>query len=203
MGLHASPCFPHPAPAARASRVHRSGACAPGRNAEDKLRHPRARGLRKPEQQNGGTTTGRRAGLRRAIPVQGQGSSVRGGKSCSTTGARRRAAKSGIAKRWTAHSRRSPAWKGQSGGGGLICDAMPLFLGMPLPLALQGRPEPDAWDAAYRRRHAHLLPRWQTHYRIARVMASARAAALPPAQPDVGARLFPPPPLRRAAGNSS
>lgn len=61
-----------------------------------------------------------------------------------------------------------------------ICDAMPLFLGMPLPLALQGRPEPDAWDAAYRRRHAHLLPRWQTHYRIARVMASARAAALPP-----------------------
>lgn len=60
-----------------------------------------------------------------------------------------------------------------------VCDAAPRHDVLPLPEALRPQRQPAAWDAAFRRFHADALPRWQTHGRVARVMAAARAATLP------------------------
>ncbi|WP_316149650.1 transcriptional regulator [Cupriavidus sp. BIC8F] len=71
-----------------------------------------------------------------------------------------------------------------------VCDAAPLHGYVPLSVALRPQQIPAAWDKAFRWRHAHLLPRWQTHYRIARVLAAARAAALPPGRTPITAQEY-------------
>ncbi len=71
-----------------------------------------------------------------------------------------------------------------------VCDVAPLSSCVPLSVALQGQPIPAAWDREFRSRHAHLLPRWQSHYRIARMLAAARSAALPPGRIPINAREY-------------
>ncbi|WP_156811155.1 MULTISPECIES: transcriptional regulator [Cupriavidus] len=71
-----------------------------------------------------------------------------------------------------------------------ICDVAPLIASVPLEVALRPQPEPGAWDLAFRRRHARWLPRWQTHLRVARVLAAARAAALHPGRSHVSAQAY-------------
>jgi len=71
-----------------------------------------------------------------------------------------------------------------------VCDAAPLYGHVPLSVALQRQPTPGTWDKAFRRRHAHLLPRWLTHQRIARVLAAARAAAMPPGRTPISAQEY-------------
>ncbi len=71
-----------------------------------------------------------------------------------------------------------------------VCDAAPLYGHVPLSVALQRQPTPGTWDRAFRRRHAHLLPRWLTHQRIARVLAAARATALPPGRTPISAKEY-------------
>lgn len=49
-----------------------------------------------------------------------------------------------------------------------VCDVAPPSSSVPLSVALQSQPIPGAWDREFRARHADQLPRWQSHYRIAR-----------------------------------
>jgi len=79
---------------------------------------------------------------------------------------------------------------GNPGAAVWVCDAAPLYSVVPLPMALQPQWLPGTWDAAFRRRHADVLPRWQTHMRIARIMAAARATAMPPGRSPIGAQAY-------------
>ncbi|TDF66167.1 transcriptional regulator [Cupriavidus sp. L7L] len=58
-----------------------------------------------------------------------------------------------------------------------ICDVAPYANGA-LSAPLQPVRAPGAWDRAFRQRHKRELIRWQKHYKIARIMAAARAATL-------------------------
>lgn len=71
-----------------------------------------------------------------------------------------------------------------------VCDGAPLSTGMPLADTFQSRLTAPAWDAEFRQRHARTMPRWQTHYRIARVMAAARASTLPPGRSPIDAQEY-------------
>ncbi|AOZ11078.1 hypothetical protein [Cupriavidus malaysiensis] len=71
-----------------------------------------------------------------------------------------------------------------------VCDVVPPFSGMPLEFALQAQHRPASWDSWYRRQHAEILPRLQTQFRIARVLAAAREATLPPGRPPVSAQEY-------------
>lgn len=57
-----------------------------------------------------------------------------------------------------------------------LCDKEPHLLAA--GAAVAPAHEPPAWDAAFRERHRHDMPRWQTHQRLARIMAATRAATL-------------------------
>ncbi|WP_420991460.1 transcriptional regulator [Cupriavidus sp. 30B13] len=59
-----------------------------------------------------------------------------------------------------------------------FCDAMPVADGRPLEPVLAPLTAAPAWDADFRRRHARDMAKWQSHQRIARIMAAAREVAL-------------------------
>lgn len=59
-----------------------------------------------------------------------------------------------------------------------FCDHMPTTDGSPLVAPLVPQLVAPAWDARFRAVHAHDMARWQTHQRIARIMAAAREMVL-------------------------
>ncbi|WP_454726772.1 MULTISPECIES: transcriptional regulator [Cupriavidus] len=67
---------------------------------------------------------------------------------------------------------------GSPAGAVWFCDGMPSAEGVPLDAVLEPVRTAPAWDADFRRRHARDMARWQTHQRIARVMAAAREMVL-------------------------
>ncbi|AOY96253.1 transcriptional regulator [Cupriavidus sp. USMAA2-4] len=56
-----------------------------------------------------------------------------------------------------------------------FCDATPHTWAEALAAPLVPRAEPTAWDSDFRARHHDVMQRWQSHQKIARIMASARA----------------------------
>lgn len=67
---------------------------------------------------------------------------------------------------------------GSPAGAVWFCDAMPTADGARLPSQLVPVREVPAWDAQFRLRHLHEMGKWQTHQRIARIMAAAREMVL-------------------------
>jgi len=59
-----------------------------------------------------------------------------------------------------------------------FCDSTPHPQVEPLVAPLVPRERPNAWDAAYRNKHRNSMKRWQSHQKIARIMAAARAHTL-------------------------
>ncbi|MGO4154125.1 transcriptional regulator [Cupriavidus sp. YAF13] len=59
-----------------------------------------------------------------------------------------------------------------------FCDSMPTSDSTRLPAELVPVREVPAWDAQFRLRHLHEMSKWQTHQRIARIMAAAREMVL-------------------------
>lgn len=59
-----------------------------------------------------------------------------------------------------------------------FCDHMPAMYSSPLTAPLTSKMVPQAWDARFRAAHAREIVRWQTHQRIARIMAAAREMVL-------------------------
>ncbi|MDF3886630.1 transcriptional regulator [Cupriavidus basilensis] len=55
-----------------------------------------------------------------------------------------------------------------------FCEFSPGGVGTPLSDSLRPLAQPHAWDEAFRRRHREDMARWQTHQRIARIIAAAR-----------------------------
>ncbi|MDF3833200.1 transcriptional regulator [Cupriavidus basilensis] len=68
-----------------------------------------------------------------------------------------------------------------------VCDVAPLFSCMPSLKALRPEKQPGSWNAAFRRANAHFFQQWQTHYRIARVIAAAYASTLAPEHSPIDA----------------
>jgi len=66
---------------------------------------------------------------------------------------------------------------GNPGGAVWFCDSAPPSRDEPLAELLAPQTEPSAWDAAYRHKNRHEMERWQSHQKIARIMAAARAQA--------------------------
>lgn len=56
-----------------------------------------------------------------------------------------------------------------------FCDSTPHPWVESLVAPLEPRMQPGAWDRAFRERHRESMERWQSHQKIARIMASARA----------------------------
>jgi len=71
-----------------------------------------------------------------------------------------------------------------------VCDGSPPPGCVPLESAFEPQWSPGAWDMAFRHRHEREMSRWQTHYRIARVMAAAREAVLPPGRTSIDAQEY-------------
>lgn len=67
---------------------------------------------------------------------------------------------------------------GSPAGAVWFCDSMPTTDGTPLPAQLEPVSEVPAWDADFRLRHLREMGKWQTHQRIARIMAAAREMVL-------------------------
>src|SRR5437868_3005217 len=59
-----------------------------------------------------------------------------------------------------------------------FCDSAPHPRAESLVAPLVPHAGPNAWDAAYRDRHRSYMERWQSHKKIARIMAAARAHVL-------------------------
>ncbi|WP_420992765.1 transcriptional regulator [Cupriavidus sp. 30B13] len=74
---------------------------------------------------------------------------------------------------------------GNIGAAVWLCDKEPHLLAAAPGAALAPVHAPPAWDAAFRERHRHDMPRWQTHQRLARIMAATRAATLRETMPGV------------------
>ncbi|MGO4326326.1 transcriptional regulator [Cupriavidus sp. 2TAF22] len=67
---------------------------------------------------------------------------------------------------------------GNLAGAVWFCDYMPMTDAESLPVTLSPRRTVPAWDADFRLRHARQIAKWQTHQRIARIMAAAREMVL-------------------------
>ncbi|WP_416047920.1 transcriptional regulator [Cupriavidus basilensis] len=74
---------------------------------------------------------------------------------------------------------------GNIGAAVWICDKEPHLLAFSPGTSLAPVHEPPAWDSAFRERHRHDMPRWQTHQRLARIMAATRAATLRETMPEL------------------
>ncbi|MBB3006584.1 transcriptional regulator [Cupriavidus alkaliphilus] len=64
---------------------------------------------------------------------------------------------------------------GNPGAAVWFCDSSPHPGVAPLSGPLIPHARPTAWDAAYRSQYRHHMERWQSHQKIARIMAAARA----------------------------
>jgi len=64
-----------------------------------------------------------------------------------------------------------------------LCEATSRVAGSPATNSLQPVTAPVAWDRAFRQRNQDEIPKWQSHQKIARILAAAHASAF-----DTGAR---------------
>lgn len=71
-----------------------------------------------------------------------------------------------------------------------VCDVAPTTSGASAWPSFKPQPEPGSWDAAFRQRYAGQIPRWQTHFRISRVLAAARRATLQDDSPIAALEYF-------------
>ncbi len=55
-----------------------------------------------------------------------------------------------------------------------FCDSTPHPRGESLAAPLYPRTQPNAWDDKFRDQHRKSMVRWQSHQRIAKIMAAAR-----------------------------
>ncbi|MDF3837884.1 transcriptional regulator [Cupriavidus basilensis] len=79
---------------------------------------------------------------------------------------------------------------GNIGAAVWICDKEPHLLATAPGAPLTPLHEPPAWDSAFRERHRHDMQRWQTHQRLARIMAATRAAVLREPVPELDWRSY-------------
>lgn len=79
---------------------------------------------------------------------------------------------------------------GNPAGAVWFCDSTPHPWTESLVAPLEPRTQPGAWDHAYRDRHRDSMERWQSHQKIARIMAAARAQTFSSAQDERDWKLY-------------
>ncbi|MBV8272191.1 MAG: transcriptional regulator [Cupriavidus sp.] len=65
-----------------------------------------------------------------------------------------------------------------------LCEATSRLAGSPATSSLQPVTAPVAWDRAFRQRNQDEIPKWQSHQKIARILAAAHASASDTGTPD-------------------
>jgi transcriptional activator of eps genes len=65
-----------------------------------------------------------------------------------------------------------------------LCEATARMAGTPATQSLLPVPAPVVWDQAFRRRNQDEIPKWQSHQKIARILAAAHASASDIGAPD-------------------